>query len=587
MNRARLPAARGGRDKRRVLRIALAAAACFGLLARTATAGGGPENVLLVVNANSDSSKTIANHYIQLRKLPATNVVYIDWKAGIERISVNTFSTRLLSPLLKTIEQRGLSNQIDYIVYSSDFPWRISLQAYFPDDKTLRGRGFASLTGATYLWQYVRAKSPLIVSLNTNWYVPASEVDNRVTCQKLGNIESRGFHFRTAWAPDGTPAKDSDQGQRYFLSTMLGVTSGRGNTVQEVISYLERAAFADGHRPRGTVYFMKNGNIRSKTRHECFDEVAAQLIRLGVPARVLPGKIPRGAHDIVGLMVGAADFDFAAANDTILPGAICEHLTSTGGALNSDAGQTPLSVFLRNGAAGASGTVAEPFAIQAKFPLPSLHLHYARGCSLAESFYQAVTCPYQLLIVGDPLCQPWASFPQVSVEGVQPGQEVRDTLAITPTGADVLGRKVALFEIYVDGRLVARSKPGNTLSLDSTQLLDGYHELRVVGVAGDAIETQGRTIVPFRVNNHGRSVELSLAAADGASGGIAVRLFVRQPEASQIFVMQNSRRVGQVDGPEGEVQISNELLGRGAVAFQAISAGETAAVSAPVWVEVR
>ena len=41
-------------------------------------AGGGPENVLVVVNADSISSKTIANHYIRLRKIPATNVVYLN-----------------------------------------------------------------------------------------------------------------------------------------------------------------------------------------------------------------------------------------------------------------------------------------------------------------------------------------------------------------------------------------------------------------------------------------------------------------------------------------------------------------------------
>ena len=49
-----------------------------------AWAGGGPENVLLLVNPNSLNSKTVANHYIALRQIPASNVVYVDWRGGIE-----------------------------------------------------------------------------------------------------------------------------------------------------------------------------------------------------------------------------------------------------------------------------------------------------------------------------------------------------------------------------------------------------------------------------------------------------------------------------------------------------------------------
>lgn len=570
----------------RWLKIALGIA-IFGLSTRTAEAGGGPENVLLVVNANSDSSKEIANHYIQLRKIPATNVVYIDWQGAVEWTSVNAFRGKILSPILKAIEERGLTHQIDYVVYSSDFPWAMNLRALFPENKPPRGvRANASLSGATYLWQYVQTKNPLITSLNTNWYVPAGAADNIVACQMLGTIESRGFHARTAWSPDGKPAQDEKLGQHYFLSTMLGVTSGRGNTVPEVLSYLTSAAMADGHRQRGTIYFVKNSDVRSKTRHACYNEVATQLLRLGVPARVINGKIPHDANDILGMMVGTAKFDLSTAHDRILPGAICEHLTSFGGSLKLEDAHTPLTEFLKYGAAGASGTVSEPGAIQAKFPLPSLHVHYVRGCSLAESFYQSIAAPYQLLIVGDPLCQPWASFPKVSVTGVKPDEEVNGTMTITPAATDAKGRNVALFETYVDGRLVARSEPGHPLSLDTNHLLDGYHELRIVGVAGDAIATQGRVIVPFRVNNHNRSLELSLADGDDASS-IAIRVKVRQPGASHIVVKQNDRKVGQVDGAEGEVQIPAQLLGRGAVALQATSTGDTAAISAPLWVRVR
>ena len=86
--------------------------------------------------------------------------------------------------------------------------------------------------------------------------------------------------------------------------------------------------------------------------------------------------------------------------------------------MSSGASQTPLSEFLRYGAAGASGTVTEPYAIAEKFPHPMLQVHYARGCTLAEAFYQSVCGPYQLLIVGDPLCRPWANIPKVTVAGL-------------------------------------------------------------------------------------------------------------------------------------------------------------------------
>ena len=188
-----------------------------------------------------------------------------------------------------------------------------------------------------------------------NWYVPQTDDKNLFQCQTLGNVPSRGFRFRYFWDSKGERTQDPNQGQRYFLSTMLGVTSGRGNTVAEVISYLKRAATADGKRPRGTIYFMWNNDVRSTTRHACFEIVAAQINGLGVEARVVQGTLPTAAPDIMGLMTGTSDFDFAATRSVILPGAICEHLTSAGGMLASNGGQTPLTQFLKYGAAGASG----------------------------------------------------------------------------------------------------------------------------------------------------------------------------------------------------------------------------------------
>jgi hypothetical protein len=101
--------------------------------------------------------------------------------------------------------------------------------------------------------------------------------------------------------------------------------------------------------------------------------------------------------------MGYPKFSWASSGSRLRPGAICDNLTSFGGVLDpamdyqpaSDIQpQTSLSEFLRAGAAGACGTVVEPFLLTEKFPLPSLQVHYARGCSLAEAFYQSLYCPF-------------------------------------------------------------------------------------------------------------------------------------------------------------------------------------------------
>jgi uncharacterized protein (TIGR03790 family) len=555
---------------------------------QTSFAGGGPENVFLVVNSNSDSSKTIANHYIELRKIPPNNVFYVDWKGSLGACSGKNFREQILMPALKAIDDRKLTQQIDYLVYSSDFPWRMELRSVFPDDKfEAPFDPVASLTGATYLAAFMASENPAIVIPTVNWYVPGPTNPNISACEKLANVPSRGFRGRYLWDQNGRRTKSNEAGQRYLLSTTLGITRGRGNTVEEVLSYLRRSVAADGTRPRGTIYFMWNRDIRSSVRDKCFASVAEQINKAGGRATIRQGRLPDGAKDVAGVMTGTPSFDLAASRLTIMPGAICEHLTSAGGVLTAGAHQTPLTEFLRHGAAGASGTVTEPRAIQAKFPLASLQLHYVRGCSLAEAFYQSVSGPYQLLIVGDPLCQPWAVAPRVSVQGIADPKNVSGTLTLTPSQAAAGGLPVGTFEFFVDGRLVARSPPGKSLTLDTTKLPDGFHELRVVGIRADTIETQGRQIVPLVVRNHGAPVDLQVAPKPGVSHGGKLSMRVRQPGATSIAIRQNSREVGRVQGESGEVEVAAAILGHGPVTLQAFSEGPGATVSPPVRITVN
>lgn len=547
-----------------------------------AHAGGGPENVLLVVNANSDSSKAIANYYIELRKIPPSNVLYIDWKSGLEACSGIGFHDQIVKPILATLDNRQLTRQIDYVVYSSDFPWKVELQNLFPDHKfEIPFDPVASLTGATYLISFVLGKHPGIVQPGVNFYVPGPVQPNIGQCAALSNVPTRAFRSRYTWDPDGHRIADAEKGQRYLLSTMLGVTQGRGNTEKEIRTYLQRSAAADFTRPQGTIYYMWNKDIRSATRDKCFASMAAAITALGVPAKVQQGIVPDGAKDVTGMMVGAADFDLAKSNIVIRPGAICEHLTSAGGILLNTKFQTPLSEFLRHGAAGASGTVVEPRAIQAKFPLPSLQLHYAKGCSLAEAFYQSISGPYQLLIVGDPLCQPWATPPKVLVSGLKAGDVVKGKLALTPSGVPNGGRPIGAFEIFMDGHLVARSEKSGPLDIDTTKMVDGYHELRIVGSGADAIEAQGRVILPFKVQNHDAALEVKAPPASVKSSD-KFRVSVRQPGAKAIVLRQNNRELGRVQGEAGDLEVAAATLGRGTSMLQAFSEGDVPVISAPV-----
>jgi hypothetical protein len=549
------------------------------IAASKALAGGGPENVLLLVNTNSDASKTIANYYIHWRHIPASNVLYLNWKGVPGSIGAIGFLEGILYPTLTALRERHLGAQIDYIVYSSDFPWRIELQQLYPDQKfPAEFIPLASINGVTYLTNLMLPKNPAVIFPDINWYVPGPLRPNLEQCQNLANVPTRAFRSRYLWDQNGKRTEGFPPGQGYFLSTMLGVTRGRGNTVDEVLSYLQRSVMADGTRPNGNIYFMWNKDVRSFARDACYPGIAAQINLAGARAVVQQGRLPTGAKNVAGMMVGTAEFNLAKEGIKILPGAICEHLTSEGGVITPGEGQTPLSAFLRAGAAGSSGTVAEPRAIQAKFPLPSMQLHYVRGCSLAEAFYQSISGPYQLLIIGDPLCQPWATFPKISVAGVKPEEKVKGSISLMPSGPSGVGT----FELYVDGRLTAQTVPGKPLPLDTTKLSDGYHELRVVGIRSDAIETQGRVIVPVFVNNHDATIEIKVVPATRIPLTAKLKISVRQPGATSFTIRQNSRDLGRVKGESGELEILATTLGRGPTTLQAISEGKNAAASSPV-----
>jgi hypothetical protein len=551
-----------------------------------AQGGGGPENVFLVVNPTSPDSIAVANAFVAARSVPPINVFTLPWAGSKEAVTISRFRDEILGPILRGIDARRLSPQIDMIVYSSDFPWRIDFhEALSPELVKRETFPSGSLTGMTMLFGAVRSGVPAWLDPRSNGYFRPLAADGVP-------VTTVGFRGWYGWGADGRLLEAG--GNRHLLSVMLGVTAGRGNTVSEVASYLARAAKADGSRPSGTIYLMTNSDVRTTTRSSVFPATVKALEKLGVRAEIVSGTLPSNKRDVAGLTAGTATFDWPASKSTILPGAICENLTSYGAIFTPSAGQTPLSAFLRAGAAGSSGTVIEPYSIQAKFPHPSIHVHYCRGASLAEAFYQSVSAPYQLLVVGDPLCQPWAVIPEVRAalaegEAFEPGASLSGSVEIVPSATLSDGSTCDRFELYVDGMRMASCSQGGRLPLDTTGLADGHHELRVVAIAANLLETQGRLVLPVSFTNGERKLALAVAPKR-LTLAEKVTLTIEGTGIDGTLVFATGRVLGRITGPSGTLDVPAAMLGRGRVTIHATGRGGRSAAESvnavPVTVDV-
>ncbi|MCA9232113.1 MAG: hypothetical protein KDA57_15805 [Planctomycetales bacterium] len=545
-------------------------------LAQPGLAGGGPENVFLLVNSASKDSLTVANHYVKLREIPASNILFLEWDKQKGEIPGASFRDEILLPALEEIDRRGLQGQIDYLIYSCDFPWKVDFRSDFPKEKFTAGyQPQGSITGATYLWAFVKDKRKEMFGINSNNYY--SMPLNGVTV-------SRAFRAQVRWLPGGQRA--DGRGIPYLLSAMLGVTYGRGNRVDEIIQYLQRAREADGTRPSGTVYFLKHDGVRSRTRDGLFSQAVAELGLAGVKAEILPFKFPKGKQNIAGLTTGVPDFNLQQAGCRMLPGSIGDNLTSFGGVFTENFSQTCLSEFLRHGAAGACGTVVEPLSYPQKFPSPFVHVHYAHGCSLAEAFYQSIHAPFQQIIVGDPLCQPWAQSPEVRVAGLDGRHFTSGNLQLIPSLPPEDARPIRAFELFVDGVRYKRCRQGEQFDLDTAQFADGYHELRVVATEDTPIETQGRWLGSVMVKNGHDAIQLSIDNQDQLATADYVLVKVASTQKEPASIMGHGRKLAEVPSGNGTARIAVDQLGSGPVTLQAIVAGERGLVSRPLSIEI-
>ena len=349
-------------------------------------------------------------------------------------------------------------------------------------------------------------------------------------------------------------------------TVLLGQCSGDGLNIATTIADLTRDAGADGTRPIGTIYCERNGDVRSTAREWAFAALNKALTEAHITAVVEDGVLPRHASAVAGAVIGSPYFSWAKSGSTIVPGAICEHLTSLGGQLWPGAGQTHLTAWLRAGAAGSSGTVDEPLALQAKFPSPFIHIHYVRGLTLVEAFYRAVAAPYQLLIVGDPLCAPWAQ--PVAVEDADD--------AHVPSGAGI--RAV---EVWLDGHRRATVAPGAALPTFD-QLAAGDHDLRLICLPTDVHAQPARVLRTFTVAGAVPRVEAAATVAIDGRFQIQADFTTTSATAAattHLRIRAAGGTMAEIPGTDGLLAVPAAQLGLGPVAVMVEAVADGAVVA--------
>ena len=564
----------------------------FAASAWRANAGGGPQNTLMVVNARSATSLEVANEYQRLRRIPEENVVYLPatntavFYAGgdlLRMIPVATFRTHVLAPVLRHIRTRGLTNQIDLVVFSTDVPHKVDATAEAgPLTPSLPRCGLTTAMAFGELIEAPGSATNLLKQVMHSFRGYELDPGNP-------NTLTTNVTFQRSWHPT-VPS-------RYRMSMMLGWTHAYGNTPEEIKAYLQNAVSADGTQPMGTVYIDHNPDLRSNLRKPQFPATVAELTALGVPTVVISNNPAPwslvGKSNVIGAAMGAPSLVIPSGT-TLLKGAIAEHLTSWACVLdNNDAGQTRATLWLTTGAAGTAGLVTEPMDPEDtpdKWLGVRMHAHYRRGVSLVEAFYQTVKIPYQMLMLGDPLCQPYARFPVVTVGGLLEGQLVSGVVGLTPGATTAAAVGIAGYDLFLDGVLWQAVAPGGGASLDTSALADGWHELRVVAYENSAIRTQGDRVVNFRVNNGGQQLlpgATTYAVVDG-SGPLAIPVIPAGGTPTGIEIRKGHLVVATLPAEGGTASVPLELLGRGRSVLRAVAVMSSGLVrSEPMVVEVQ
>ncbi len=296
-------------------------------------------------------SETIARYYQAQRNIPADNVMAIVLNPNKTVVSPGTFAVQ------KKILDLKLDDSIQALVLTWAKPYRVgcmSISAAF-------AFGFDSAYCSS-------------------------------TCVKTKS--SAYFHSGSK-----APYRDFN-----FRPTMMLAASN----LDDAFDLINRGVEADDTQPMGSVFLLKTSDASRTVREQFFAEIDSMFGKL-FDVQIMNQNSIKNRSDILFYFTGLKSVPHL---DTLnfLPGAMADHLTSTGGQL-TDSYQMSALRWLEAGATGSYGSAIEPCNFVQKFPHPLIAMwHYASGSTLLEAYWKSVRMPGQGNFIGEPLAAPFRGY---------------------------------------------------------------------------------------------------------------------------------------------------------------------------------
>ncbi len=357
-------------------------AALWVLLAATASAIG-PDQVLLLGNANSPLSRSVTEYYARARSIPASQVLLLPMSNN-EEINRQTYQQQIAAPVAAFLRRKGWQDRILVLVTTAGMPLKISASNPSPGGPSTDAASVDSELSLLYLT--LQGASYPLPGVRPNPY----------------------YSKDTPFAHPACPI--------YLVARLAAYNFA------DIRAMIDRATQA---RNRGVVVFdLKSNGL------EDGDLWLLSAAHLLPRSRVLLEEsttVLLGAKSVIGYASwGSNDPNRKQRNVNFefLPGAVVTEFVSTDARtlreppadwqlgswkiLASQFAGSPQSLsadWLRFGATAATGHVYEPYLHFTPRP-QILFPNYLKGMTLVESYYASLPAlSWMNVLLGDPLCR--------------------------------------------------------------------------------------------------------------------------------------------------------------------------------------